>query len=133
MLRPRPYLESTRFTVRSDLDTLKWILNLSDSSKKLARWNVRLSELDFDVVNKAGVKHQAADALIRLHIEGNAKNDSNDDPPVCNVKITHVMKEELPFVHVCTECVIENDPVTGKPIKAFIQTGASIVQPTERQ
>lgn len=66
----RPYLKINRSTIRTGRDSLKWILNLSDSTGRFARWRLCLSEFEFDVVHKAGVKHQAADALSRLPATG---------------------------------------------------------------
>lgn len=37
------YLEGTKFIVRTDHHGLKWILNLTDAPKKLARWTLGLS------------------------------------------------------------------------------------------
>ena len=62
----RPYLEGQRFTVRSDRDSLRWVLNLADAKGRLAGWRLRLSEYDFVVEHRAGIKHQAAEALSRL-------------------------------------------------------------------
>ena len=62
----RPYQEGQRFTVRTDHDFLRWVLNLADAKGRLARWLLRLSEYDFVVEHRAGIKHQAADGLSRL-------------------------------------------------------------------
>lgn len=59
------YVEDSRFTVRTDHDVLHWILNLTDSTWKIAQWGLRLSEFEFDVVHCAGMNHLAADALFR--------------------------------------------------------------------
>lgn len=44
-------LGGNRFSIRTDHDSLEWILNLADSSGRLARWRRRLSEFDFEVVH----------------------------------------------------------------------------------
>lgn len=61
-----PYLEGIRFAARMDHISLKWILNLTESSDKLARSRLKLSELQFIVVQGVGDKHQFPDALSRL-------------------------------------------------------------------
>lgn len=61
----RPYLENTRFIIRTDHDYLKWIFSPTNSTERLVRWCLRLL-YEFDFVHRAGVKHQATDALSRL-------------------------------------------------------------------
>ena len=38
----RPYLEGTRFLLRTDHDSLKWIMGMSEATGKLARWRLHL-------------------------------------------------------------------------------------------
>lgn len=56
VLMLRLYLERTRFAIRTDHDSLKWTLNLTDNTGRLARWCLCLSEHDFDVVHRTGIK-----------------------------------------------------------------------------
>lgn len=62
----RLYPEECRFTVITDHDELKWILNLSNSTDKLAQWQLCLSEFEFDIVHRVGIMRQAGDVLSRL-------------------------------------------------------------------
>ena len=62
----RPYLEGTKFTVRTDDDALRWMLTLTEPSGILMRWRLRLSEFDFKIVYRPGRVHQVPDALSRL-------------------------------------------------------------------
>jgi len=59
----RCYLYGRRFTVHTDHRALKWLLNLQDSSSRLARWAIKLSEYDFTVEHRPGTKMRHADAL----------------------------------------------------------------------
>ena len=52
-----PYLEGQRCTVRTDHDSLRWVLNLADAKGRLARRRLRLSEYDFVVEHRAVIKH----------------------------------------------------------------------------
>lgn len=61
------YLESFLLDVGTNPDALMWILHLSDSTGRLALLQLQLSELKFDVVQRAGIMHQPADALSPLN------------------------------------------------------------------
>lgn len=58
-----PYFKRQRFTIRTDQDALRRILNLPDPTKQLVRWRVYLSEFYFNVIHRAGIKLRATDAL----------------------------------------------------------------------
>ena len=42
----RPCLEGTKFTIRTDHKALKWILDMKDSTGRLARWRLKLYNFD---------------------------------------------------------------------------------------
>ena len=77
----RPYLEGQRFTIRTDHDALKWLLNLRDPRGRLARWSLRLQEFDYEVVYKPGKTHALADGPSRLLTTGLDKSHFDDDVP----------------------------------------------------
>lgn len=64
----RCYLYGRHFTIITDCQPLKWLINARDPSSRLARWNLLLQEYDFEVVHKAGAKNKNADALSRATI-----------------------------------------------------------------
>lgn len=84
----RPYLEEIRFTILTDHNLLKWILNLADITGRLESWRLRLSGFDIDVVHCAGNKHQAADALFRLTATGEDQAPIENDLPVAIFETT---------------------------------------------
>ena len=45
----RPYVEGTRFTVRTHHAALKWMLHMNGAHGRLARWRLRLAEFDYVV------------------------------------------------------------------------------------
>ena len=62
----RPYLEGDRFLVRADHVGLWWIVNIEGLGNLcLARWRLRLSELEFDVAYEQGMNHYMADTISR--------------------------------------------------------------------
>jgi len=80
-LKLRPYLEGDRFLVRTNHDCLRWILNIEGSGNpRLARWRLRLSELEFDVAYKPGMTHYLADSISRL--ESGASDETAFDDAV---------------------------------------------------
>lgn len=52
---------------------------MSDATGKLVRWRLRLSELEFDVLHRARIKHHAADALFRLSTTGTDETKLDDE------------------------------------------------------
>lgn len=90
----RPNLDRARFKIGSDHDALHWGLNLGNVSAKLARWLLRLSKFEFDVVPRSGIKHQAADALWRLSSDRRDKTELNDALPSLKIVRANRAKEE---------------------------------------
>jgi RNase H-like domain found in reverse transcriptase len=66
VLQLRPYLEGQKVLVRKDHHSLRWILNLSDAQGRLARWRLRLLELEYEVRYAPGKQHHGADLMSRL-------------------------------------------------------------------
>ena len=62
----RPYIEGTRFTVRTDHAALKWMLHMDGAHGRLARWRLRLAEFDYVVQPRPGASHHAADTMSRI-------------------------------------------------------------------
>lgn len=51
-------------------DCLKWIQNLADAIGRSARWRLRISEFEFNVLYWAETKCQAGEALLRMLSSG---------------------------------------------------------------
>jgi len=51
-LKLRHFLDGQRFLIRTDHQALSWIYSATDSSGRLMRWRLRLSEYMFDMVYK---------------------------------------------------------------------------------
>lgn len=131
-----PYLENQRFTIRQYHDSLKWIPDLSDACRRLARWRLQLFELEFDVALRSGSLHQAAGAPWGLRTDGEETNDIDDNPLLYNVENTQVTEDEIPYVYDCMDCDVVTKPVMSKPDEDTIEieeTRVSMVQPTQRQ
>jgi len=57
----RPYIEGTRFTVRTDHAALKCMLHMDGAYGRLAWWQLRLAEFNHVVQTRPGASHHAAD------------------------------------------------------------------------
>lgn len=88
----RLYFEGSGLTIQIDQDGLKWILNMTDATANLARWRLKLSEVDFEVVHWDGLIQQAAHALSCLETAGMHEYLIEDNVPVFT--ITEVQQEE---------------------------------------
>ena len=64
--RFRPYLCGSKFLLRTDHSSLKWLIHMKDPEGMLARWIVVLSAYDFDIEHRPGKKHGNADGLSRI-------------------------------------------------------------------
>lgn len=75
----RPYLEETRFKIQTDYEAFRWILTTAWETEKQARWCLRLSELEIDIVHGAGVKQKTADELSRPKTNGSDETLLDDE------------------------------------------------------
>ena len=53
----RPYIKGLTFIVRANHDALRWRMTISDSTGRLMRWRLRLSEFDFTFKYRPGLVH----------------------------------------------------------------------------
>lgn len=79
VLLQTPYLEAIWFKIRTSYDGLHWTLDLVDASGKLVPSRLSLSEFEFDVAHRFGIKHQDSDALLRLPNSEKDTGSLNDE------------------------------------------------------
>lgn len=99
----RPHLEKSRFTSSTNRDYLKWILNLTHSTGRLARWRVWLSQYCFDVFNRARIENQEADALSSLQTTGEDRKPLEYDRTILAIDITENQENLRIIVANCEE------------------------------
>ena len=69
--------------MRTDHDCLRSMLNIEGSGNpRLARWSLRLSELQFDVAFEPGMTHYLADSISRLESGASDGTAFDDTVPV---------------------------------------------------
>lgn len=78
----RTYLEAVKFVMRADQNALRWMMNMSDTTVRQARWRLRLFEIELEVVYRAVIVHQDAYALSRLPTTQKDTFPIYDDIPV---------------------------------------------------
>ena len=61
-----PYLFGQKFTIVTDHQPLKWLINAKEPTGRLARWAMTLSTYDFSIIYRPGSKNGVADALSRI-------------------------------------------------------------------
>ena len=64
--RWRPYLLGSRFPIRTDQKSLKFLLNQTISINAQQRWLMKLLGYDYEIEYKRGRENSAADALSRV-------------------------------------------------------------------
>ena len=85
----KAYLQMESFVIRTDHESLKWLLAVDGENSRLCRWRLRLAEYDFTVVYRPGIKNQPADAMSRLQTTGDTST-LDDEVPVL------IVRRELP-------------------------------------
>ena len=59
----QPYVYGRRFTVHTDHNAVRWLMNIKEPTGRLARWAVLLQQYDFNIVHRSGKSNGNADAL----------------------------------------------------------------------
>lgn len=62
----RHYLLGRRFMVRTDHNSLVWLMRFKHIEGQLARWLEELAQFDMEILHRPGNKHTNADAMSRL-------------------------------------------------------------------
>lgn len=80
----REYVDGSEFTVITDHSALQWLHNLKNPSGKLARWIIRLSQYNFNIVHRKGKFNVVPDCLSRASYH---ETPPEDDKPADDVEI----------------------------------------------
>ena len=89
----RNYLLGKRFIVRTDHNSLVWLMGFKNVQGQLARWLEFLAQFDMVLVHRKGREHVNADALSRIP----------DETGSCDNYEADVLPENLPC-HPCEYC-----------------------------
>lgn len=83
----QPFLEGHLFTSRTNHGAPKWILNFAASTRRLVLWRLRLSEFDFQHIQRTEIEHQTADASLQL-----VTNSENTGALKCDIPLLEIDK-----------------------------------------
>ena len=61
----QPYLYARKFTIHTDHNAVRWLMNIREPTGRLARWALLLQQYDFEIVHRAGRSNGNAGALSR--------------------------------------------------------------------
>jgi hypothetical protein len=64
--KKQKHLLGRHFTVRTDHNSLTWLMNFKEPQGQLARWLEELSQFNMEIQHQPGKKHTNADALSRI-------------------------------------------------------------------
>lgn len=118
VLRFRPYPEGRRFKIRTDHNTFNWMLSLIDSPGHLVLWRLRRSEFDSDVGRRAGIKHQTADAVLRVNTTSKDERSVEDDLPLYTITVSTFRSSRYMPSH--TEGIVREEYQTPNPPMAIL-------------
>jgi RNase H-like domain found in reverse transcriptase len=108
VLQLRPCFEGKHFVIRTDHNSLRWVLNLADAQVRLARWRLRPLEFDFEVQYAPGKEHHGADTLSRLR----PSDTSLAEPPTA-------VDTEIPCFEVSRPTLQSSPPESSPPVFEF--------------
>ena len=80
----RVYLYGIKFQVITDHSALRWLMNITEPTGRLARWSIYLQVYDFEIIHRKGKNHSNVDALSRpilmaetVEVEDDVEPDSS--------------------------------------------------------
>lgn len=97
VMKLQPYLEGNRFNILTDHDSLKLKLDLADARSRLARWRLRTARFPFDVVNRVVFRHQEADALSLMPIDGTNTTSIEKEIPIAVIEASSNLTNKISF------------------------------------
>jgi transposase InsO family protein len=94
----RPYVERTKFKVRSDHQALRWLFTSStaDGNPRLVRWKLALSAYEFVVEYKPGASNRVADELSCMETTGISPSPLADHDDAVPCLVLEISPDELP-------------------------------------
>ena len=119
----REYLFGTPFTLITDHEPLKWLMQTNKTTGKLARWSLLLQEYDMTVIHKRGVLNTNADCLSRYPQQSTGKEPTLPDWSKGDYNLTP--STALAFMAIDTidhSQLLQSDIWEDTPVLHFLRT-----------
>ena len=94
----RTYLLGRKFLLRTDHQAIKWLFTMKEPKSRISRWIEALSEFNFEIEHRSGLKHTNADAMSRC-----------PNPWDCSCKDFEKLR-----CGPCKKCVRKNELMIGQ-------------------
>ena len=114
------YLYGRKFTVFTDHNAVRWLMNIREPTGRLARWALVLQQYDFEIVHRAGKNNGNADALSRRQYQPTLA--TLDCPGVQTDKIRELQRRDPPLADIINYLETERLPKEGNAAKALLHT-----------
>jgi hypothetical protein len=98
----RPYILGRHVTIHSDHSAIRWLLNKPDLSGRHARWQVILSEFDYEVVTRSGNRNGNADSLSRYPDHPTEEDSADPEMAFLATVVPSIWKEDLWYRDIYT-------------------------------
>lgn len=129
----RFYLEHRRFQLETDNQALSWVLARPRKTGRIARWAVRISAYQFDVVHIRGAQNIVADSLSRMfegeheaiEEENNQSRGARGEEEVMSVSMVAAVLTEIPALFQNIE-VEQNKDGELRGIREQLSEGRSV-------
>ena len=73
------YIGGQKCNIITDHASLQWFYKLQNHSGRLARWSMRLSQYNFNIIHRKGKSHQLPDSLSRIPVDAIGTSINNSD------------------------------------------------------
>ena len=96
-LQYRHFLLGCKFMIRTDHNSLAWLMRFRGIQGQLARWIEELSQFDMQILHSQGRKHSNADALSRIPdlLEPCDCYQAGTDLKISSVEVVHIAPERI--------------------------------------
>lgn len=85
----RHLIYGTKIRIVTDHHALCYMKTLKSPTGRLARWAIKLSEYDYDIIHKPGRKHNDADCLSRFRVQPANSTDEEESAEVPTYLLTY--------------------------------------------
>jgi len=114
------YLYGRKFTVYTDHNAVRWLMNIKEPTGRLARWALVLQQYDFEIKHRAGKNNGNADALSRRPYQPILA--ALDCPGVQTDKIRELQRRDPPLADIIEYLETERLPEGAAATKTLLNS-----------